>query len=192
MPQLMLGGVPVTTHSSRLPALQPGRDPVEEAETAWLSAQVASFELEDLERDLESVYQAQERARGWFDRNDSTNRHYLEAYRRRNALDNHERDLEVLIWSQSRMCWVSCCDTYVLLQYVPAASGWYREHAPELVGVQHPDQIWNVLLPGRPAPGHWPMEERDWWIERRPHQLETWHRLEMQSRLLALRQEQVS
>lgn len=161
--------------------------PEDRALTAWLDAQLSSCDLDDLDAELRDISQRLETARAWFSEHGGTHPRYLDADRRRRRLEDRQRDLLMQFRVASYGCWIHVLTTYAALQHVPDAPAWIAEHAspggqPRFSG-QTPHGIWQALRGMQPAPGAWPVENREAWIERRVSALEVWNAGWMQNRL---------
>jgi hypothetical protein len=123
-----------------------------------------------------------ERADDWFSRNDRTSRHYSEACRRLATWERTTSRLRNLIEMSIWRCWVSACDLYVCLHYVPEAGEWLRSQG---VSFATPEEIWASLMGEQPAPCSWPWpnDTHEHWVEMRPKRSEVWNLVWMRERL---------
>lgn len=174
MPQLRLGGSTVGTQARDVWQPTPGRDYAEVGELAWIDAQLAALHIGDFRRELVEATAAIERADAWFSRNDHTSRHWTEACRRLATWERTAVRFRNLIELTAWRCWVSCCDTFVCLQYVPEAREWLQSQG---VSFGSPEEIWAHLMGERPTPCAWPWpnDTHEHWVEMRPKQAEVWN-----------------
>lgn len=151
------------------------------AETAWLDAQVAAFEIDDVRAELDAVLLRLGRATEWFEAHGKAHPRYQEAYQRRAELIEAERWARIRRWARMQRCWTACKDCWLSLQRVNDRAGWLAEFAPEIVDASTPLGLWAALRGGVRPPGEWPPARGEEYV--RAGQIEWWHRDELAKRL---------
>lgn len=118
-----------------------------------------------LEADLEEIERRLVAGDRWF--LDKTPKHP----RYRNGIRTLGRHLDRRIAARASYetasldLWHECCRLYAAIAHMEPL---WAEHfvSPLGIGVpEHPRTVWDVLTGGREPPGHWPPEDRDYWIE---------------------------
>lgn len=158
--------------------------------TAWLDAQVASYEIADADTQLVLLAKRLNDADAWFRGNAVDHPRYGEASVLRRDLEAQEKSTKATYHGLLLRCWTACTSVYVLLWSLPEAQRqvWLAQQFPDVLVVatdapDHPMVLWFILMGvGRPAPGNWPHEERDLWVGR-ANQVEYWHQEILQARL---------
>ena len=157
--------------------------PDDRALTAWLDAQLFSCDLDDLDAELREVSGRLETARVWFSEHGKSHPRYRDAQLRQGRLSDRYGRLLVQFRTAAYACWVSVLTTYAALQHVADMSRWIEHNALGRCTGQTPQGIWRALRGDQPAPGSWPVENKEAWIERRVSALEIWNTGWMQERL---------
>lgn len=151
------------------------------AETAWLDAQVASFEIDDVRAELDAVTLRLGRATEWFEAHGREHPLYERAYARRAGLEQEERWIRIRRWSRMQRCWVASKDCWAALQQVRDREAWLAEFAPEVEDASTPVGFWRALQGGRRVPGEWPPVRDEAYV--RAGRIEYWHRDQLAERL---------
>lgn len=157
--------------------------PEDRALLAWLDAQLMSCDLDDLDAELRDISARLETARAWFAEHGAAHPRYRDAEERQYALQRRQRDLMPQFRVASYGCWIHVLTTYAALQHVTDVPAWIAVNATGRFTAQTPHGIWQSLRGQQPAPGSWPVEDREAWIERRVLAQEVWNVGWMQERL---------
>lgn len=159
MPSLRLQdrGLPARAPAMAAVAVaMPGYDYAVAAETAWLDAQVAAFEIDDVRSELDAVLLRLGRATEWFESHGRDDALYLRAYARRAEIEQEERWLRIQRWSRMQRCWTGCKDCFLALRLVEDRAGWLAKFAPEVTDASSPLGFWTALRGGKRPSGEWP------------------------------------
>lgn len=186
MTGFLLAGEPKPT-ATRDPHVFAYRDtisPEDRALTAWLDAQLTACDLNDLDAELRDISQRLETARVWFSNHEAGHPRYRDAEQRQRRLSDRQRDLLLQFRLVSYACWIHALTTYAALQHVADVPAWVDAYAAGRFTAQTPQGIWQALRGRQPAPGSWPVEDREAWIERRVSALEVWNLSWMREQLI--------
>ena len=126
--------------------------------TAWLDAQVASYESVDYEQRAAVVAKRLIDGDAWFAAHGPDDPQYEAAVTLRGALMREQRLTAVTGSCLLMRCWTACTATYVLLHALPHTDRgvWVCLHMQGIEGriPEHPIEIWRLLMGARPAPAY--------------------------------------
>jgi hypothetical protein len=101
----------------------------------------------------------------WLDEN-RLHAQWDDAYRAVNELGNEAKSLVINLRSLDRAIWNQCCTLYAAL-YHADQNTWMDEY--RIYDVSSPQVIWEQVMPGRDAPGSWPEDPKEKYVERSVH-----------------------
>jgi hypothetical protein len=154
----------------------------ERAITAWLDAQVATYEAAEVQAELDAVLVRLGYAGNWFAEHGKDDPQYDRAYRLRAELEQQERWCRIQRWSRWQRCWTACKDAWSALQFIDDKGAWFAENAPDVREVATtPYAFWRALHGSLTPPGAWPPEPDESSV--RAGRIETWHRTDYEKQL---------
>jgi hypothetical protein len=167
----------------QLPPADPTVSYAERAITAWLDAQLAAYESQDVQAELDAVLVRLGYAGNWFAEHGKDDPQYDRAYRLRAELEKQERWCRIQRWSRWQRCWTACKDAFSALAYLTPSqrAEWLQEHVAGLEQLDTPVALWQRLHGSLTPPGAWPPEPDESSV--RAGRIETWHRTDYEKQL---------
>lgn len=101
----------------------------------------------------------------WFRRREYTHPRYMNGHRTLCKHLNTRTLVRAQLDATSFALWIECCQLYAATRYIEPRLATYLLAPIGTAVPDHPRTVWDVLTGGREPPGHWPLEDRDYWIE---------------------------
>lgn len=159
------------------------RTPDDVALVAWLDAQHASLDVDDIALALDELQERLNNGERWIAINGTDHPRYQDAYRLKRELEDRKGALLIQYRTALYDCWTKVMTTYAAIQHIPDRAGWIRDNASSRFTAEHPYDIWRALRGRQAAPGAWRPEQSEAWVERRVETLEWWNVDDLRERL---------